>query len=117
MKLLNGNGTILSSGPQVMYYASAVEYFGEDRIPFAVVSICVAFIVFPALLLVLYPTRIFRRCIIAVNLGGGMHYTLSWKHFRDSSRMEPMVHETSEWFLHCTLSTGILRCFSILRML
>jgi len=21
-----------------------------------------------------------------------MHYTLSWKHFRDSSRMEPMVH-------------------------
>ena len=66
VKLLNRNGTILSSGPQVMYYASTVKYFSEGQLPFVVTSICVAFVfvVFPTLLLILYPTRIFRRCII-----------------------------------------------------
>ena len=66
VKLLNRNGTIPSSGPQVMYYASTVKYFSEGQLPFVVTSICVAFVfvVFPTLLLILYPTRIFRRCII-----------------------------------------------------
>ena len=32
-----------------------------------------------------------------------MHYTLSQKHFRDSTRMEPMVHKTSEQFRHLYL--------------
>jgi len=62
MKILNRNGTILSSGPHVMYCYSTVNYFSEDHIPFAVISICVAFIfvVFSTLLLILYPTRIFK---------------------------------------------------------
>ena len=61
--VLNENGTWISS-PFVMYYDSTVKHFSDNHLPFAVVSICVVlvFIVFPILLLILYPTRIFRRC-------------------------------------------------------
>ena len=41
---LNSNGTVLSCGPHVTYYDSTVNYFSKHRTPFAVVSICVAFI-------------------------------------------------------------------------
>jgi len=58
-------------------------YYSEDHLVSVIVTLL--FIVFPTLLLILYPTRIFR------------------KHFRDTTRMEPMVHGTSEEFLHCTL--------------
>ena len=63
-KVLNGNGTILSS-PLVMYYDPTAKYFTADQLPFAFVSICIllVFIVLPTLLLILYPTRIFRKCI------------------------------------------------------
>lgn len=30
-----------------------------------------------------------------------MHYAPSWRYFSDSTRMEPIVHGTSESFLHC----------------
>jgi len=78
-----------------MYY---VKYISEDCIQFAVISICVAFMfaVFPTLLLILYPTSIFCSTSPVVDLGDSMHYTLSWKDFRDRKRMEPMVDETSE---------------------
>ena len=63
-KLMNKNGTLADSN-SFLYYDSTVEYYGEDHLPFAGVSICVVlvFIVFPTLLLILYPTRIFRKCI------------------------------------------------------
>ena len=62
--VLNENGTWISH-PSVMYYDSTVKYFSDDHLPFAAVSICVGllFIVFPILLLILYPTRILRKCI------------------------------------------------------
>ena len=62
--VLNENGTWISY-PSVMYYDSTVKHFSDDHLPFAAVSICVGllFIVFPILLLILYPTRIFRKCI------------------------------------------------------
>ena len=65
VKLLNRNGTILSS-PLVMYYDPMLKYFGTDHSPFAVVSICVVlvFLVLPTIFLILYPTRIFRKCIV-----------------------------------------------------
>ena len=61
---MNKNGTLADSN-SFLYYDSTVEYYGEDHLPFAGVSICVVlvFIVFPTLLLILYPTRIFRKCI------------------------------------------------------
>ena len=63
VKVVNKNGTILSTR-HVMYYDSTVQVYSEDHLPFAGVSICVAlvFILFPTLLLILYPTRIFRKC-------------------------------------------------------
>ena len=33
-----------------------------------------------------------------VHFGGGMLCTCSWNHFRDSTRMKPMVHVTSDIF-------------------
>ena len=64
VRLVNRNGTFLDTH-LVMYYDSTVKYFSDDHLPFAAVSICVGllFIVFPILLLILYPTRIFRKCI------------------------------------------------------
>jgi len=58
-KLVNRNGTQLNSN-LVMYYDSTVECFSDNHLPFAVISICEAF---PTFLLILYPTRIFRKCI------------------------------------------------------
>ena len=62
--IVNRNGTKLHSN-LVLYHDSTVEYFSEDHLPFAVVSICVGlvFIMLPTLLLIFYPTRIFRKCI------------------------------------------------------
>jgi len=60
-RIVNANGT-LSSFPRVMYYDSTVEYLSEDHLPFLVVSICVV-LVFIAVLLILYPTRIFMKCV------------------------------------------------------
>ena len=65
-KLKDRNGTILSSPLKlVMYYDPKLKDFSADHLPFAVVSICVGlvFLVFPTVLLILYPTRIFRKCI------------------------------------------------------
>ena len=65
-KLKDRNGTILSSPLKlVMYYDPKLKDFSADHLPFAVVSIRVGlvFLVFPTVLLILYPTRIFRKCI------------------------------------------------------
>jgi len=42
-----------------------VQWYSEDHLPFAGVSFCVGllFIVFPTVLLLLFPTRVFRKCI------------------------------------------------------
>ena len=64
VKLLNRNGTICSSS-LVMYYDPTLKYFSAGQLPFAVVSICIilVFTVLPTSLLILYPTRVFRKCI------------------------------------------------------
>ena len=97
------NGSAISTS-FVMYYDPTVQWYSEDHLPFAGVSFCVGllFIVFPRLYYFCFQPESSGSASLVVNLGGGMHYTLLWKHFRDSTRMEPIVHETSEWFLHCT---------------
>ena len=62
-KLMNKNGTFADSN-YFMYYDSTIEYCSEDHLRFAVVSVCIVlvFILFPTFLLILYPTRIFRKC-------------------------------------------------------
>jgi len=97
-------------------YDSTVRAYSKDHLPFAIFSVCIVlvFVVLPTFLLILYP--IFRMCITCCDLGDSMHHTLSWKHFRDTKRMEPMVHGTSEEFLHCNLSSGWL-CWSPLQVI
>ena len=52
-------------GPAVLYYDASVEYFSRQHLPFAMLAICVllVFVLFPLLLLLLYPMRSFQRCL------------------------------------------------------
>ena len=47
-----------------MYYDATVECFTLEFLVFAAIAVCVLmiFIVFPTVLLIVYPTRLFRRC-------------------------------------------------------
>ena len=53
------NGTLLGL---YMYYDATIEYFGEEHLPYALLAVFVllVFIVFPLLLLLLYPMRCFQ---------------------------------------------------------
>ena len=52
-------------GPVVLYYNASIEYFSREHLPFALLAICVllVFVIFPLLLLLLYPMRSFQRCL------------------------------------------------------
>ena len=67
---LHCGGNILDiSGEKVsglaFYYNATVPYFGTEHLPFALLAISVLaiFILLPVLILLLYPTRVFQRCI------------------------------------------------------
>jgi len=62
---LYSNGTFLKHMPLVLYYDPTVEYFSKDHLTFVYGSFCVTLllILIPTLLLILYPIRIFRKCI------------------------------------------------------
>jgi len=63
-KILSRNGTF-AEFKHFLYYDSTVRVYSEDHLPFAVVSVFIVlvFVVFPTFLLILYPTRMFRKCI------------------------------------------------------
>ena len=48
-----------------LYYDATIEYFGDKHLPYAVLALFVmlVFILFPILLLLLYPMRFFQRCL------------------------------------------------------
>ena len=52
-------------GQTMVYYDASIGYFGSIHLPFALLAICVlcVFVVLPALVLLLYPTRIFQRSL------------------------------------------------------
>ena len=52
-------------GQAVLYYDTSIEYFSKEHLPFAVLALCVllVFVIFPLLLLLLYPMRSFQRCL------------------------------------------------------
>ena len=52
-------------GPAVLFFDASVVYFSRHYLPFAVVAMCVllVFVLFPMLLLLLYPMRSFQRCL------------------------------------------------------
>ena len=59
------NNTGKTFGPAVLYYNTSIEYFSREHLPFVLPAICVllVFVVFPLLLLLLYPVRSFQRCL------------------------------------------------------
>ena len=52
-------------GPTMVYYDASIGYFGSTHLPFALLAISVVcvFVILPALVLLLYPTRIFQRSL------------------------------------------------------
>ena len=48
-----------------LYYDATVEYFGRQHLPYALITLAVMFIflLFPLLLLILYPMKCFQRCL------------------------------------------------------
>ena len=61
-KLYNVNGSSLGL---YLYYDATIEYFGNEHLPYGVLAVIVmlVFILFPLLLLLLYPMRYFQRCL------------------------------------------------------
>ena len=53
------------AGSPVVYYGGHIEYFSSDHLPFAIPAIAVlaTIILFPPLLLILYPTKPFQKCL------------------------------------------------------
>ena len=53
------------TGSLILYYNATVPYFSAEHLPFALLAISVlaTFILLPVLILLLYPTRVFQRCI------------------------------------------------------
>ena len=58
----NINGSLVGL---YLFYDATIEYFGEEHLPYGVVAVFVllVFIIFPLLLLLLYPMRCFQRCL------------------------------------------------------
>ena len=59
----NENGTSSSQGSAVLLYDPTVTFFHSEHIPYVVIalSVILVFIVLPPMLLLLYPTKIFRK--------------------------------------------------------
>ena len=91
----------------ILRILALVSYHSQERFIFATLAICVliVFIISPVLLLILC---ILHDCLEgalgAVDLEVGVLSTRLWKHFRESTKMEPMALVTSECFLHCSSS-------------
>ena len=61
-QVYNGNGTLVGL---YLFYDATIEYFGDEHLPYGVLAVFVllVFILFPLLLLLLYPMRCFQRCL------------------------------------------------------
>ena len=93
-------------GPVVLYFDASIEYFSREHLPFALLAICVllVFVVFPLLLLLLYPMRSFQRCL-------GYCTRIRWQ----------FLHTFADAFQGCykngTIGTCDYRCFAGLYLL
>ena len=58
----NVNGSLVGL---YLFYDATIEYFGKEHLPYGVLAVFVllVFILFPLLLLLLYPMRCFQRCL------------------------------------------------------
>ena len=61
--LYNSTGAVVA--PKVLYYDASVRFFSQEHLPFALLAIFVllTFNILPLLVVVLYPTRVFQKCL------------------------------------------------------
>ena len=61
MNVHSMNGTVGS----YLYYDATIKFFGHEHLPYAVLALFIVFVflLFPLLLLLLYPMRCFQRCL------------------------------------------------------
>ena len=102
--LFNISGNIVS--PMAVYYDASFKYFGTEHLPFALLAILVLaiFTVQPVLILLLYPTRVFQRCLGCCNT----RWQLALRTFVDAFQgcYKDGTADTPDW-----------RCFSGLYLL
>ena len=62
-KLYNNRGETVS--PLVLFFDASIEYFSRQHLPFVLLAICVllVFVLFPLILLLLYPMKSFQKCL------------------------------------------------------
>ena len=87
----------------VLYYDQTVDCLSQEKFIFATLAVCVliVFIISPVLLLILYPTRLFRRCIMCCG-------------FRSWSALRTFVEVFQGEYKDGTNGTYDLRIFSAL---
>ena len=92
--------------PRRVYHDPSLEWFGDKHLPFALLAIFVLciFVLFPALVLLLYPTKPFRSVLGAL-VEGGLHYM----HLLMSSRL---LQEWYQWYKGLSLLCRTLPCSS-----
>ena len=66
--LSNSTGAVV--GPRVLYYDASVVFISRDHLPFAILAIFVVltFNILPLLVVVLYPTRVFQKCLSCLRI-------------------------------------------------
>ena len=64
VKAYNSEGEVVPHST-VLLYDPSIRFFQSEHIPYAILSLCVIviFILLPPLLLLIYPTRLFRMCL------------------------------------------------------
>ena len=68
VQLFDKYGEVLNK--RYLYFDATVEYFGKEHIPYGVLSLFILlfFVIFPVVLLCVYPCRRFQRCLNSRNL-------------------------------------------------
>ena len=84
-----------------LLYDPTIRFLGSEHIPYVILasSITVIFVLLPPLLLIVYPTRIFRACLKFMGFKGGIFYTWLWTFFKGGLKMEQVTLWTTDLYL------------------
>ena len=93
-------------GPAVLLYDPTIKFLHSEHIPYAILafSVITLFVLLPPLLLLLYPTRLFRKCLCSCR-------------FQRWDILHPIMDVFQGWFKDGTQGTRDYRSLSALYML
>ena len=97
----------------VLYYDGTVEYFSRHHVTFAILAIIVLvlFIVFPILVLCVYPCQCFQRFLNRHNVSSpSLHCLMDTfqGHYKDGTNETVLMNGTNETRDYCSFSTSCL---------